>query len=208
MTQLAVRIVVISGGEEANQMLNKSLVLLSATAFCLTSLSILLTEAQQRAIATWNVRAWSAIDQCRRSLAATRVAKIMHEDPPLVTALGTIGLLVIGIFWSCVFGCYSVVSVAAFLGGILLAFNNSTLNLKDAELIALYGAIAATSLTGLFIGMKAWLLSVAIMVVAIFLIPLSIVEFVTRRLAEYEKGPLVALGVLVAAVLSFLKAIF
>ena len=46
------------------------------------------------------------------------------------------------------------------------------------------------------------------MVVATLLIPLSIVEFIARRIAEYEKGPLIALGVLVAAVLSFLKAVF
>jgi hypothetical protein len=197
-----------SGCEEANQMLNKSLVLLSTTLFCLTSLSILLTEAQQRAIATWNVRAWSAIDQCRRSLATSRVAKIMHEDPPFVTALGAWGMLVIGIFWSGIFGCFSVVSMAAFLGGIVVAFDRSSLDLKDVELVALYGAMAGVSLSGLFVAMKGWLLSVAIMVVAMFLIPLYIVEFVARRLAEYEKGPLVALGVLVAALLSFLRAVF
>jgi hypothetical protein len=100
-----------------------------------------------------------------------------------------------------------VVSVAAFLGGILLAFDNSSWDLKDAELIALYGAIAAVSLSGLFIGMKGWLLSVVLIVIGCLLIPLSIVEFVARRVAEHEKGPLVAVGVLVTAALSLLKAL-
>ena len=99
-------------------------------------------------------------------------------------------------------------SVAAFLGGILLAFDHAALDLKDAELIALWGAIAGVSLTGFFVGMKGWLLAVAIFVVALVLIPLSIIEFVSRRVAEHEKCPLVALGVLVTAVLSFLKAVF
>jgi hypothetical protein len=189
-------------------MLDKSLVLLSATAFCLTSLSILLSEAQQRALALWNVRAWSAIDHWRRSLATSRVGTMLHEEPPFVTALVTWAMLIMGIIWSGVFGCFSIVSVAAFLGGILLALDNWSLDLKDAELIALYGALAGVSLTGLFIAIKGWLLAIAVMVVAVFLIPLSVVEFVSRRIAEHEKGPLVALGVLVAAVLSFLKAIF
>lgn len=62
-------------------MLNKSLVLLSTMAFCLTSLSILLTDAQLRAVANWNVRAWSAVardqprcqDYARRSPICNRV---------------------------------------------------------------------------------------------------------------------------------------
>jgi hypothetical protein len=188
-------------------MLNKSLILLSTMAFCLTSLSIFLSEAQQGSIATWNVQAWSAIDQCRRSLATCRVAQIMQESSPFETALGSLGMLFIGIFASGIFGCFSVMSIAAFLGGILLAFDNSTLATKDAELIVLWGAMAAVSLTGLFVGMKGWLLSLAIFAVAILLIPLSLIEFISRRIAEHEKGPLVAVGVLVAAALSLLKAI-
>lgn len=189
-------------------MLNKSLVLLSTTVFCLTSLSILLTEAQQRALALWNVRAWSAIDQCRRSLETSRVAKIMHEQPPFATALGTIAMFFVGIVSSGFFGLFSIVSVSAFLGGILLAFDHAALDVKDAELIALWGAMAGVSLTGFFIGMKGWLLAITIFVVALVLIPVSIVEFLSRRIAEHEKGPIVALGVLVAAVLSFMKEIF
>lgn len=189
-------------------MLNKSLILLSTLAFCLTSLSILLTDVQQRAITTWNVRAWSALDQCRQSLMASRLIKLMQEDRPAVTIFATLGMFAVGAFWSGIFACYSVVSVAAFLGGVLLTIDKSAMDLKDAQLIAIWGAMAAISLTGLFIGVKGWLLSVAVMLATIVLIPLSFVEFITRRIAEHEKGPLVALGVLLAAALSFLKAIF
>jgi hypothetical protein len=189
-------------------MLNTGLILLSATALCLASLSILLSDAQQRELATWNVRAWSAIDQCRRSLASGRVAKMMYEQSPFATVLGAIGMLVIGVVSSGVFGFFSLISLAAFIGGILFVCDSSAMELKDVELIALWGAMAGVSLSGFFIAMKGWLLSVAIFAVALVLIPLSIIEFVSRRLAEYEKGPLVALGVLIAAFLSFLKAVF
>jgi hypothetical protein len=72
---------------------------------------------------------------------------------------------------------------------------------------ALCGAITGVSLTGVFLGMKAFLLSVAVVVVAVLLVPVSVTEFVARRIAEFDKGPLVALGVLVAAALTFFKTL-
>jgi hypothetical protein len=187
-------------------MLNKSLMLLSALAFCLTSLSILLSDAQQHALALWNIRAWSAVDRCQRALVASGAGKLMRDDSPVVTALATAGMLIAGPLWVAVFVLFLIPNGAAFLGGRLLACEGA-LDWKGVQVWALCGAITGVSLTGVFMGMKAFLLSAAVVVVAVLLIPVSIIEFVARRIAEYDKGPLVALGVLVAAALTFFKAL-
>lgn len=187
-------------------MLNKSLMLLSVFAFCLTSLSILLSDVQQRALTLWNMRAWSAVDQCRRMLMSSGAGKLMREDSPIITALATAGMLVTGPLWVAVFVLFLIPNGAAFLGGLLLACEGA-LDWKGVQVWALCGAITGISLTGVFMGMKAFLLSAAVAVVAVLLIPVSIIEFVARRIAEYDKGPLVALGVLVAAALTFFKTL-
>ncbi|TKV80084.1 hypothetical protein FDV58_17690 [Bradyrhizobium elkanii] len=189
-------------------MLNKGLMLLSAAAVVLTSLSVLLSDAQQRALALWNIRAWSFLDECRAATLATRFAKVMREDSPVLTALMTVVMLLAGAISVGVFFCFFAVSSAAALGGILLAYDGRALDDKDIQLIALYAVTAGVSLVGLFTGMKGFLFSAAMIAVAALLFPLSAIEFVARRVAEYEKGPLVALGVLVAATIAFLKAVF
>lgn len=186
-------------------MLNKSLMLLSALAFCLTSLSILLSDAQQRALALWNIRAWSAVDKCRQTLVSSDAGKLMREDSPVVTTLATVGMLITGPLWVVVFVLFLIPSGAAFLGGLLLACEGA-LDWKGVQVWALHGAITGVSVTGVIMGMKGFLLSVAVVVVAVLLIPVSVIEFVARRIAEYDKGPLVALGVLIAAALTFFKA--
>ncbi|TWB87456.1 hypothetical protein FBZ93_12117 [Bradyrhizobium macuxiense] len=189
-------------------MLNKGLMPLSATAFVLTSLSILLSDAQQHALALWNIRAWSFLDECRATALSTRFAKAMREDSPVVTTLMTIAMLLTGAISVAVFFCYFAVSSAAVLGGLLLAYDGRVLDNKDMQLIALYSVMASVSFFGVVTGMKGFLFSVTVVAVAALLLPLSAIEFVARRVAEYEKGPLVALGVLVAAAFTFLKAVF
>ncbi|MDA9419310.1 hypothetical protein XI04_03870 [Bradyrhizobium sp. CCBAU 11430] len=186
-------------------MLNKSLMLLSAMAFCLTILSILLSDAQQRALALWNIRAWSAVDHCRQALVSRGAGKLMREDTPLITALVTVVMLFTAPLWVAVFVWFLIPSGAAFLGGLLFAWDR-TLDWRGAEIIALHGAIAGVSLTGVIIAMKQFFLSTAVLVVAALLLPLSAFEFVARRVAEHDKGPLVALGALVTAALAFFKA--
>jgi hypothetical protein len=188
-------------------MLNKSLMLLSALTFCLTSLGILLSDAQQRALALWNIRAWSTLDGYRQALISSRIGKILKEEPPADTALMTFSMFAIGLISAGFFACSTIFSAAACLGGLLLAYDGRPLDDKDFQLIALYGAMAGVSLTGLIVGAKGFLLSAALMIVAMSLLPLSAIEFVARRIAEYDKGPLVTLGVLVAAVLAFFKAL-
>ncbi|TCU64086.1 hypothetical protein EDE08_1177 [Bradyrhizobium sp. R2.2-H] len=187
-------------------MLNKSLMLLSAMAFCLTTVSILLSDVQQRALSLWNIRAWSAMDQCRQTLVSSGAGKLMREDTPLITALATAGMLLITPLWMAVFALFLIPNGAAFLGGLLFACEGA-LDWKGAEIVALTGAIAGVSLTGVIITMKQFFLATTILVVAALLLPLSALEFVARRIAEYDKGPLVALGVLVTAALAFFKAL-
>ena len=56
-------------------MVSNSLILLSTTAFCLTALSVLLSESQQRRIIDWNVRVWAAIDGFREYLKTKTVVQ-------------------------------------------------------------------------------------------------------------------------------------
>lgn len=127
-------------------MLNKSLMLLSALAFRLTGLSILLSDAQQRALALRNIRAWSAVDHCRRVLVSSGAGKLMREDSPGITALATAGMLITGPLWVAVFVLFLIPSGAAFLGGLLLACEGA-LDWKGVQVWALCGAITGVSLS-------------------------------------------------------------
>ena len=187
-------------------MLNKSLMLLSAMAFCLTTLSILLSDAQQRALSLWNIRAWSAVDQWRQTLVSSGAGKLMRQDTPLITALTTTGSLLIAPLWIATFALFLVPSGAVFLGGMLFACDGA-LDWKGAEIVAPHGTIAGVSLTGVIIAMKQFFLATTVLVIAALLLPLFAVEFVARRVAEHDKGPLVAVGVLVTAALAFFKAL-
>jgi hypothetical protein len=187
-------------------MLQSSLILISATAFCLTILSVLLSESEQRRIVDWSVRAWVAIDQFRACVGTKYLFKIVLEDSPPTTVLATTKCFVGGVLAMSIFGTFLVLSVCALLGALLVNDNATSLDTRTAVLIWLYGCIALTTLLGLLDGVLMVLLSVTAVMAACILVVLSIVELLARRLAEHQKGPIIALGLLVAAALSLLKA--
>jgi hypothetical protein len=182
-------------------MLSGSLVFLSTTAFCLAILTVLLSESEQRRIADWTVEAWATIEDFRAYLGTKYVFKLVLEDSPPTTALATIGGFVGGLFGASIFGVFLVFGVCALLGAIL--FNDTQCVEPPATLLMwIYGGMALTGLLGLIQGIWMSLLSVAAVIAACILFALSIAEFLACRLAEHQKGPIIALGLLVAATLS------
>ncbi len=188
-------------------MVSISVVLLSTAAFCLIILSILLSESQQRCIADWNVRAWATLDEFQGCLGTKRLFKMVLEDSPPTTALATIGCFVGGLCGMSTFGIVFALGLSALLGGILINVDAASLEPRVALLLWLYGSIVLVALVGLLKSILISGLSVAAAIAACVLIILLIAEFVVRRLAEYQKGPLIALSLLVAAAASFLKAL-
>ena len=190
---------------ETIPMLNSSLILLSTAAFCLTILSVVLSESQQRRVADWNVRAWARIDEFREHLRTKRLFMLVLEDPPLTTSLATIGSFVIGLLGMGIYGAFFVFAFAALLGGILVNANVPCLEPRIAALFWLYGLIALTALPGVFVSLQALLLSVWAVIAASFVVVVLVIELVFRRIAEHRKGPLVALTVLIAAAISLFR---
>jgi hypothetical protein len=188
-------------------MLSNSLILLSTMAFCLTALSVLLSESQQSRLVDWNVRAWAAIDGLREHLKTKRLFKIVLEEPPPSTALGTVACFVGRLVSISLFGGFCVLGTCAFLGAILYHQDAPSLEPRTACLIWLYGAIVLTGLFGLFESIRMYLWSVCAVLAASVLVSLLIVEFFVRRIAEHPKGPIIALGLLAAATISLLKAL-
>jgi hypothetical protein len=188
-------------------MVSTSVVLLGTAAFCLIILSVFLSKSQQRCIADWNVLVWATLDEFRGYLGTKRLFKIVLEDSPPITALATMGCFVGGLFGMSTFGVIFAFGLCALLGGILVNENVAFLQPRVAILLWLYGSIALVALVGFFQSVRMLGLSVAAVIAACILIILLIVEFVIRRLAEYQKGPLIAFSLLVAAAASFLKAL-
>jgi hypothetical protein len=176
-------------------------------AFCLTALSVLLSESQQRRLVDWNVRACAAIDGFRDYLKTKRLFKIVLEEPPPTTALGTVACFVGGLVGMSLFGVFCILGTCAVVGAILHHQDAISLEPRTACLIWLYGAIALTGLFGLFESIRMYLLSGCAIIAASILVSLLIVEFFVRRIAEHPKGPIIALGLLAAAVISWLKAL-
>jgi hypothetical protein len=187
-------------------MFQSSLILISATVFCLTILSVLLSESEQRRIVNWNLRAWAAIDEFRTYLGTKYLFKIVLEDSPPTTVLAAIGCFVGGVLAIGIFGTLLALSVCALLGAFVVNDCATPLDTRTALLVWLYGCIALTTLLGLFQGILMSLLSMMAVVAACILVVLSIVELFARRLAEHPRGPIIALGLIVAAALSLLKA--
>jgi len=188
-------------------MVSNSLILLSTTAFCLTALSVLLSESQQRRIIDWNVRVWAAIDGFREYLKTKRLFKMVLEESVPSTALGTVACFVGGLVGVSISAVFVLLGTSALLGAISYHQDSTSVEPRSALLLWLYGAIALTALFGLFQSIFMWLLSVGAVIAACTLVSLLIIEFLLRRLAEHAKGPIIALGLLAAATISLLKAV-
>jgi hypothetical protein len=188
-------------------MLNNSLISLAVAGSCLTALSVLLNESQQRHIADWNVRVWATLDEFRCYLKAKSLFKLVLEDSPHVTALSTAGCFVVGLVGFGIFGFFFTLGLGALVGGILLNWDSGHLEPKIAFLLFLYAAIAATGLSGVWTSLKMWCLSIGSIIAAWVILPLTIVEFIVRRIAEHKKGPILTLSILVGAAFGLLKAI-
>ncbi len=83
----------------------------------------------------------------------------------------------------------------------------SCLEHSAALLMCLYAAMALISLKGVWESVKASLLSVMAAIAGCILVPVVVVEFATRRIAEHPKGPIIALTLIATAAVSFLKAL-
>jgi hypothetical protein len=188
-------------------MLSNILISLGVAGSCLIALSVLLNDSQQRHVADWNVRIWATLDELQCYLRTKSLFKLVLEDSPHVTALCTAGCFVIGFVSVGISGVLFTLALGAFIGGILVNWGGGHLEPRIASLLFLYAAIAVTSLSAAWTSLKMWCLSIGAIIAICIILPLIIVEFVVRRIAEHQKGPILALSILVGAASALLKAI-
>jgi hypothetical protein len=184
-------------------MLDRSLNLLAC---CLTIVSVFLTDQQQRDISILIVKAWATVSEFREYLKTKPMFEAVLRESPSATAVATVKCLVAGLFGMVIYAIISALGTNALISTLTADDNAMCAGSCSSIVMCLYSALLIGSVLRLFESLVQAIFSAWMIVAASILIALSIVDFLLRRLAEYEKGPVIAMNLLVVAAFSFLKA--
>jgi len=169
-------------------MIADALLILAALGLSLSALDVLLGEAGQKSVSSWLTAQWSRLDdlKARYPLKARQIQEMLL------------------IFFIGIFGLYFVLDTALdvfrswdFLH-YLLGYRN------DDEMYVNFMFYYKILIVALLLACLPMLPFVFIWIAQA---TLALTEFLLRRLAEYSKGPIIALSVIVGAVAALLKAL-
>jgi hypothetical protein len=152
------------------------------------------------------VRVWASVDRFRAYLSNRPAFRLVAEEGPLAAVVAILRCFFGGLLGVGFFGLFFFFSAGALAGAILVHWD-TCFDRQVLILMGCYVGMVVVSFRGLCEGARAFFVSMAAASAACLLMPVIIIEFVTRRIAEHPKGPIIALTLITTAALSLLKAL-
>jgi hypothetical protein len=131
------------------------------------------------------VRVWASVDRFRAYLSNRPAFRLVAEEGPLAAVVAILRCFFGGLLGVGFFGLFFFFSAGALAGAILVHWD-TCFDRQVLILMGCYVGMVVVSFRGLCEGARAFFVSMAAAFAACLLMPVIIIEFVTRRITLFE----------------------